>query len=103
MLQHKLVLTFRKCLDAWYGKGVYFATTSRTSNGYAKPDVNGKKRMFLAEVITGEYCQGQSSMATAPFKTQTQAYDSVVDNMNTIIEIVVFRDASVYPMYLLTY
>ncbi|CAK8697159.1 unnamed protein product [Clavelina lepadiformis] len=64
--------------DAWYGKGVYFATTSRTSNGYAKPDVNGKKRMFLAEVITGEYCQGQSSMATAPFKTQTQAYDSVV-------------------------
>jgi len=41
---------------------VYFATSAQYSQGYAKADGRSHYRMFLAEVITGEYCLGDSSM-----------------------------------------
>ncbi|XP_076815876.1 protein mono-ADP-ribosyltransferase PARP14-like [Clavelina lepadiformis] len=87
-----------------YGRGVYFAKTAQYSNGYATPDANGQRRMFLAEVVTGEYCQGNQSVITPPFKpNQTDLYDSVVDNPSSPSIFVVFKDASVYPLYVLTY
>ncbi|XP_076818034.1 uncharacterized protein LOC143463447 [Clavelina lepadiformis] len=87
-----------------YGRGVYFAKTAQYSNGYATPDANGQRRMFLAEVVTGEYCQGNQSVITPPIKpNQTDLYDSVVDNPSSPSIFVVFKDASVYPLYVLTY
>ena len=60
--------------------------------------------MFLAEVITGEYCNGNSSMNVPPSipNTDTQ-YDSTVNNQNSPSMFVVFKDASVYPRYIVTY
>ena len=60
--------------------------------------------MFLVEVVTGEFCQGNSSMAVIPNKPgQKEAYDSVVNNTHTPSVFVVFKDASVYPLYMLKY
>ena len=90
-----------------YGKGVYFATTAKYSKGFAAADSQtGLSRMFLAEVITGEYCKGNPSVLTSPFLpgSTTEVYDSVVDNDSGSPNIfVVFRDASVYPSYILEY
>ena len=54
--------------------------------------------MFLAEVITGEYCEGNSALE------YTDIYDSVVDNVSNANIFVVFKNRrSVYPFYLLKY
>uniref|UniRef100_H2Z0W5 Poly [ADP-ribose] polymerase n=1 Tax=Ciona savignyi TaxID=51511 RepID=H2Z0W5_CIOSA len=89
-----------------YGKGVYFAVQSSYSHGFTSPGRNGYRTMFLAKVITGEYCQGDSSMITAPTKPggfKNELYDSVVNDMGNPEMFVVFKDASVYPDYVLTY
>ena len=90
-----------------YGKGVYFATTSKYSKGFAAADPKtGFSRMFLAEVITGEYCKGDPNYITSPFLpgSNTEVYDSVTDHVvNSPGMFVVFRDASVYPSYILEY
>uniref|UniRef100_H2Z0W1 Poly [ADP-ribose] polymerase n=1 Tax=Ciona savignyi TaxID=51511 RepID=H2Z0W1_CIOSA len=88
-----------------FGRGVYFAVQARYSHDYTSPGTNGYRTMFLAKVITGEYCQGDSSMKTAPTKTgvlKHELYDSVVNQMNNPTMFVVFKDASVYPDYVLT-
>ena len=87
-----------------YGRGVYFATNAQYSQGYVKPDSNNRRRMFLAEVITGEFCQGNSSITVLPMLPDTDAqYDSAVNNVNSPSMYVVFKDASVYPSYIVTY
>lgn len=89
-----------------YGRGVYFATTSSYSQNYSKPGQLGFRYMFLADVITGDFCQGNSSLVVAPIKpggSKTDIYDSVVDNMSNPTMYVVFKDASVYPSYILKY
>ena len=53
--------------------------------------------MFLAEVITGEYCQGNKNLLF------NDIYDSVVDNVSNPRLYVVFKNASAYPCYLLKY
>lgn len=62
--------------------------------------------MFLADVITGDYCQGHSSYVAPPVKPggmKNDLYDSVVDNMASPRIFVIFKDASAYPTYLITY
>ena len=61
--------------------------------------------MFLAEVITGQYTQGKEGMKTAPCLPDSSdtKYDSVVDDMEYPTMYVVFKDAAVYPLYLLKY
>uniref|UniRef100_H2Z3G6 Poly [ADP-ribose] polymerase n=1 Tax=Ciona savignyi TaxID=51511 RepID=H2Z3G6_CIOSA len=91
-----------------YGKGVYFATNATYSNTYAKPHPTSKHRkMFLADVVTGEFCQGNPSYISPPPRSnatnRSELYDSVVDNINNPTIFVVFKDASAYPKYLLTY
>nr|XP_018668925.1 poly [ADP-ribose] polymerase 14 [Ciona intestinalis] len=90
-----------------YGKGVYFALNGQYSHGYARPDANQHRRMFLADVVTGEYCVGTSNLITPPVKPNSSSkadlYDSVVNSLNTPSIYVVFKDASAYPKYLLTY
>ena len=87
-----------------YGCGVYFATQSSYSHRYAKADANGKHSILLAEVITGEFCQGNKNMRFLPKRPSTnEDYDSAVDNVQSPTMFVVFKDAGVYPLYLLEY
>uniref|UniRef100_H2YRT1 Poly [ADP-ribose] polymerase n=1 Tax=Ciona savignyi TaxID=51511 RepID=H2YRT1_CIOSA len=84
------------------GDGVYFSTSAQYSNsfaGYATP-----KHMFVADVLTGNYTNGQSGLKEPPIKPGTQiTYDSVVDNISNPSMYAVFKDASAYPSYLITY
>lgn len=62
--------------------------------------------MFVADVLTGDYCRGNPSMIDAPRNAVTQElYDSVVDQDGycTPTIYVVFRDWSAYPSYVITY
>ena len=43
-----------------YGRGVYFARDASYSDRYATPDPQGVRRMYLANVLTGEYTKGIS-------------------------------------------
>jgi len=86
-----------------YGRGVYFAKNANYSVNYSAPDGNGHKRMFLAEVVTGEYIQGTQNIVTVPMQPNGSPYDSVVDNPAAPSIYVVFKDASVYPSYILTF
>ncbi|XP_076818204.1 uncharacterized protein LOC143463489 isoform X2 [Clavelina lepadiformis] len=88
-----------------YGRGVYFATTSEYSHGYTTPNFCNKRTMFLADVITGQYCLGGSQLVTPPTipGSNNDPYDSTVNNTSTPSMFVVFKDASVYPLYLITY
>ena len=64
------------------------------------------KHIFLALVLTGNYCKGDPSYVSPPpigFSTSFRKYDSVVDNMQAPEIFVVFKDTSVYPLYLITY
>nr|XP_002126120.2 poly [ADP-ribose] polymerase 15-like [Ciona intestinalis] len=89
-----------------YGKGVYFAVQAQYSHNYTSLDRNNHRCMFLSKVVTGEYCAGNSSMITAPAIAggqKNELYDSVVNRVSNPTMYVVFKDASVYPDYVLTY
>ncbi|XP_039258516.1 protein mono-ADP-ribosyltransferase PARP14-like [Styela clava] len=90
-----------------YGKGVYFALKATYSQRYAHPNSRGEKRMFLANVVTGYYCQGYRSMVAPPPRTNSNIkndlHDSVVDRISAPTIWVIFKDASAYPTYLITF
>ena len=90
-----------------YGKGVYFARDSSYSNGYARPDGNGHRYMYLTRVLTGEYTVGNISMVVPPAKNtqvdQHVLFDSTVDNVGNPSIFVVYTDAQNYPAYVITY
>ncbi|XP_051643668.1 protein mono-ADP-ribosyltransferase PARP14 [Manacus candei] len=90
------------------GNGTYFAAHASYSaqNQYSVPDVNGKKHMYLARVLTGEYCAGKAGLITPPPKNPadpTDLYDSVVDNVSNPTVFVIFNDIQAYPEYLITF
>jgi len=100
-----------------FGKGCYFAVESSYSEKYA--DTRGSlatyfpglssvtAHMFLAHVVTGDYCKGSSDLRAPPIKDSSdykdRLYDSVVDNELDPKIFVVFKDSSVYPAYLITF
>ena len=89
-----------------YGNGVYFAVESSYSHNYAVPNQNKERRMFLVDVITGEYAKGERDMIDTPERpgaSSADQYDSVVNQMENPSIFVVFKDASAYPLYILTY
>ena len=87
-----------------YGYGVYFATTASYSHKFSDPDSNGHQRIFLADVIIGQYTQGDPKYRVPPrISGTTDCHDSVVDDPSSPTMYVVFKDASVYPLYILTY
>ena len=91
-----------------YGRGCYFALCSSYSTLYAQTDDGGTtKCMFLAQVLTGDYCLGKNEMRTPPDKpnsgTPPRKYDSTVNNAAEPTIFVVFKDSSVYPNYLITF
>lgn len=62
--------------------------------------------MFLADVITGDYILGSSTLVAPPAKTggmKNDLYDSMVNKMANPEIFVIFKDASAYPTYLITY
>ena len=85
---------------------MYFAVKSNYSHNYAVPNQNKERRMFLVDVITGEYAQGARGIIDTPQKpggSSADQYDSVVNEMQDPNIFVVFKDASAYPLYILTY
>ncbi|XP_077372714.1 protein mono-ADP-ribosyltransferase PARP12 isoform X3 [Festucalex cinctus] len=86
-----------------YGKGSYFAKQASYSNEYAKAS-GGKKSMFVALVLVGDYTKGYSQYARPPAKgTSTTLYDSCVDDeMNPNI-FVIFESHQIYPEYVIDY
>ena len=89
-----------------HGQGCYFARDASYSNGYASPDAQGQKHVYLVRVLTGEFITGSGSMITPPAKdpkNPTLLFESVVDNMANPGIFVVFFDADAYPEYLITY
>ncbi|RMC18750.1 hypothetical protein DUI87_04646 [Hirundo rustica rustica] len=90
------------------GNGTYFALEARYSaqNIYSTPDMNGKKHMYLARVLTGQYCAGREGLKAPPPKSSadpTDLYDSVVNDMFYPTVFVIFNDIQAYPQYLITF
>ena len=87
-----------------FGRGVYFARDAQYSLGYARGGVGGR-HMYLARVLVGEYCVGNSAMIVPPPKNYLIPqilYESVVDNVENPSIFVVFYDNQCYPEYLIT-
>lgn len=83
---------------------MYFSTTASysSSDRYAVKDPQDCKRMFLTEVITGSSCLGEKDMKHLP-QVKGTTFNSAVNDLSKPSIFVVFRDASAYPLYLLTY
>ncbi|XP_067405693.1 protein mono-ADP-ribosyltransferase PARP14-like [Emydura macquarii macquarii] len=93
---------------AYFGNGTYFAVNASYSaqDTYSKPDVDGKKYMYLARVLVGEYCVGKQGMITPPSKNSTDPtdlFDSMTDNLTKPSMFVIFNDIQAYPEYLITF
>ena len=89
-----------------YGKGSYFATTSKYSDSYT--DLGSNERiMFVVRVLVGDYTLGNSKYVRPPCKDTknpcSDLYDSCVDNMATPSIFVVFENGQVYPEYVIKY
>lgn len=83
---------------------MYFAVDPQYSaQGYARPDLNGHKRMYLARVLVGDFTRGKSGLLAPPAKNSTSMdqYDSVTDPNQTMF--VIFHDVNAYPEYLITF
>nr|XP_039258556.1 uncharacterized protein LOC120335126 isoform X2 [Styela clava] len=90
-----------------FGKGAYFATESAYAHLFTKENSKRFRFMILADVITGEYCQGKPEYKAPPpnprLGSKTELYDSVVNNNHSPSIFVIFKDASAYPAYLIAY
>lgn len=89
-----------------FGHGVYFAHRSSLSESFSKADASGVKVMFLAHVLTGDFCLGNNSLKVPPVNESSDEgylFDSVVNNESDPTIFVVFKDTSVYPSYLISF
>lgn len=97
-------------IAAYYGNGVYFAlkATYSARTVYSRPDNQGHKRIYLCNVLTGEYTTGKQGMRIPPQKTGQQAhilYDSLVNSADAkqMEMFIIFNDTQAYPAYLITF
>lgn len=91
-----------------FGNGTYFAVNASYSahDTYSKPDVNGRKYMYLARVLVGEYSQGIKGAITPAAKNASNSvdlYDSSTDNVSQPSMFIIFNDIQAYPEYLITF
>ncbi|XP_073477597.1 zinc finger CCCH-type antiviral protein 1-like [Aquarana catesbeiana] len=87
-----------------YGLGSYFARDASYSHKYSIPTSAGRRTMFLAHVLVGDFTEGNPALIHPPQKYgSSQRYDSCVDNKNNPSIFVVFEKDQVYPMYILEY
>ena len=88
-----------------FGRGTYFATDAKYSIRNAEGGGGGRLYMYLARVLVGQYCVGNSSMIVPPAKNKLRPeilYESVVDDNKHPSIFVVFCDNQSYPEYLIT-
>lgn len=93
---------------AQYGNGTYFAVDASYSahDTYSRPDASGKKYMYLARVLVGEYSQGVKGSITPAAKDPNNSvdlFDSSTDNVNKPSMFIIFHDGQAYPEYLITF
>ena len=84
---------------------MYFARDASYSVRYAGGG-SGGRLMYLARVLVGQYCAGNSGMIVPPPKNPSRPeilYESVVNNTGDPSIFVVFFDAQCYPEYLITF
>ncbi|XP_075711781.1 zinc finger CCCH-type antiviral protein 1-like isoform X2 [Rhinoderma darwinii] len=88
-----------------YGQGSYFARDASYSHNYSTPTSSGKRLMFVARVLVGDYVTGNPQMKRPPERCSrsAQCYDSCVDNIINPSIFVVFEKHQIYPEYLLEY
>ncbi|NXE09534.1 PAR14 polymerase, partial [Lophotis ruficrista] len=91
-----------------FGNGTYFAVDASysASDTYSKPDVNGKKYMYLARVLVGEYSKGTRGSITPAPKSASNSidlFDSSTDNVKQPSMFIIFNDIQAYPEYLITF
>ena len=75
------------------------------SDPYSRFYKQGNKYTYLARVLAGEFCKGDSSMRMPPPQSSESdllLYDSTVDRLEQPSMHVVYHDAQAYPEYLLT-
>ncbi|XP_060605777.1 protein mono-ADP-ribosyltransferase PARP12-like isoform X4 [Ruditapes philippinarum] len=88
-----------------YGKGSYFATTSRYSNCYA--ELTAERAMFVVKILPGAYVRGSSEYKRPPHKDEdnpcSELYDSCVDNETNPQIFIIFDNNQIYPEYLIRY
>ncbi|NWW31625.1 PAR14 polymerase, partial [Panurus biarmicus] len=91
-----------------FGNGTYFAVNASYSANdlYSKPDANGRKYMYLARVLVGEYSLGRKGSVTPARKNVSNSvdlFDSSTDNMSQPSMFIIFNDIQAYPEYLITF
>ncbi|NWW99314.1 PAR14 polymerase, partial [Caloenas nicobarica] len=91
-----------------FGNGTYFAVNANYSaqDTYSRPDVDGKKHMYLARVLVGEYGLGTKGSIVPAAKNAsdpTDRFDSSTDNVNQPSMFIIFNDIQAYPEYLITF
>ncbi|XP_010183675.1 PREDICTED: poly [ADP-ribose] polymerase 14-like [Mesitornis unicolor] len=91
-----------------FGNGTYFAVNAKysASDVYSKPDANGKKYMYLARVLVGEYSQGTKGSITPAAKNASNSvdlFDSSTDDVSNPSMFIIFNDIQAYPEYLITF
>ena len=82
-------------LDVLYGHGVYFDTQARYSHEYASKNNAGERTIFIARVLIGKTCVGDSSMKVPP-----NGCDTTTDGNHIFV---IYHDAGAYAEYLITY
>ena len=93
-----------------YGRGVYFARDAQYSLRFAvnrerRAGTQGRRYMYLARVLAGQYCIGYETMIVPPPKNPSRPeilFESVVDDQRNPSVFVVFSDNQCYPEYLIT-
>ncbi|CAF4280203.1 unnamed protein product, partial [Adineta steineri] len=78
-----------------YGCGVYFHSHASYSHQYAKTSGTNGRTMFLARVLIGKTCPGNSQMKVPP-----SGYDTTTDGKHIFV---VYHDAGAYADHLITY
>ncbi|NXB77054.1 PAR14 polymerase, partial [Donacobius atricapilla] len=91
-----------------FGNGTYFAVNANYSANdlYSKPEINGRKYMYLARVLVGEYSLGKKGSITPARKNGSNSvdlFDSSTDNMSQPSMFIIFNDIQAYPEYLITF
>ena len=100
-----MIYIFCSFLGDTFGRGIYFSRDVSYSLTYALAGVGGRRYVYLARVLVGQYCVGNTSMKVPPPKNPSRLgilYESVVDNRGNPSIFVVFYDNQCYPEYLIT-
>ncbi|CAF1167466.1 unnamed protein product [Rotaria sordida] len=92
-----------------WGIGTYFAKNALYScSGYDYKLPNGKRQVFLAQVLTGDVydCKSDSNLRRPPKKNETKSglrYNSVSGDTGGSKVYIIYENRVAYPTYLITF